>query len=87
MLVVLVVMKWPDRIAAGFALLITVFAAFISLIAFFRANPANPYTLSDIFEMVVWTLKAELVAALPFWIVLRIISFMFGVPSAKRRRT
>jgi hypothetical protein len=75
---------WADRSGAGFALLIVVFAFLIFLLSFTGAPPDHPFTLSDFGDMVIWTGKALLYAALPMWAVLRIIDFMFGGP---RRRS
>jgi hypothetical protein len=73
-----------DRFAAGFALLIVVFAIVISLLALTGARADHPFTSLDFGDMVVWTIKAEIYAVLPTWAVLRIVDFMFGGP---RRRS
>jgi hypothetical protein len=71
-------MIWADRFAAGFAPLIVVFAILISLIAFNGATPNHAFTLSELGDTVVWTIKAEIYAALPMWAVLRIVDIVFG---------
>lgn len=79
-------MIWADRFAVSFALLISVLACLITLLALNSVSPDHPLTPSDFGHMVVWVGKAELYAALPMWIVLRIVDFMFGGPQRRIKK-
>jgi hypothetical protein len=78
-------LMWADRCALGVALLILVVAGVISILAFIRARPDDVLSLSS--ETVIWTGKAELVAALPLWAVLRIVDFMLGGPRRRAEKS
>lgn len=80
-------MIWADRFALGFALLLVVLAFVISLLAITGASETSPFSLEDVWSMVLWTAKAQVYAALPFWALLRISDFMFGGPASRRRKS
>jgi hypothetical protein len=73
---------WPDYLGITAAFLIVVFGVIIWGLVWTGSDTAVP--LMVLRELAVWLLKAELVGALPIWVVARVVDLLTGGPSKRR---
>jgi hypothetical protein len=78
-------MIWADRFGLGVASAIAIVAFAFMVVAVFHAAPDDPITPYDLMRMVLSSVKAEILVALPVWVAVRTIDFVMGGPARRRK--
>ena len=76
-------LAWPDRAALVAAFIIAALCVFAWIVTFLSVETVTYGRLNN--ALAFWTLVAEMVTAVPFWIFLRVIDFMNGGPETRRK--
>jgi hypothetical protein len=73
---------WPDYLGIAAAVLVVVLGVVVWGLVWTGSDTAVPLVVLR--ELGVWLLKAEVVVALPIWLVARIVDLLAGGPQKRR---